>query len=166
MVHVLSTLFCWFALLHLSPSENSRRFNLEMDSVLWTRSTAASCTQLHGPTFASHLILGLAFQLGWAFPCPTWPAIVPRLRRAKKALLLQGDKLSSCQTFLAGPATTFVVQFQKHWNIPVCCLPKTYLSSHPQLASLSWGLYFCHYKHIPLTFKASSSLKSKMFNEK
>lgn len=51
--------------------------------------------------------------------------------------------------------------FRSTGNNPICCLPKTYLSSHPQLVGLSWGLNFCHYEHIPLTFKASSPLKAK-----
>lgn len=31
----------------------------------------AGCARLCGPPFASHLILGLAFQVGWALPCPS-----------------------------------------------------------------------------------------------
>lgn len=139
----LTSLFCWFALLHLSPGENSRRFNLDIGSVLWTQNTAWLCPAPWPHLYQSpHLKSCLPTWLVTSLPqhgqlqYPGWEG--PRIHS-----LLQGDKLSSCQTFLAGPTTTLLVQFQEHWNIPVCYLPKTYLSSHLRLAGLLWGHYKC-----------------------
>lgn len=120
MVPVLSPLLCWFALPHLSPSDKSRRFNLEMGFTREHVAQQPSRAQLCAPPWPVISSWSPAFQLGWAPPCRrTASYIVFRLRGAGKLALIQGDKLSSCQAFLAVPATTSVVQFQGHWNIPI-----------------------------------------------
>lgn len=151
MVHVLSPLLCWFALSHLSLSRQSRRFNLEMGSVLWTRSAAAWSCPAPWPHLCqfSHLEV-LPSNLAEHVPAPGLPATVSSgWEGPGKHSLLQGDKLGSCQPFLAGRAATCVVPFQEHWNSPICSLPQTALLPSP--TGLPQGLNCYHYKGIPLT---------------
>lgn len=100
----------------------------------------AGCARLRAPPLCQspHLRSCLPTWLGTSLPQHGQPES-PGCKGPRKHSLLQGDKLSSCQAFLTEPATTFVVQFQEHWNLTICCLPKTYLFPDPQLASLPWG---------------------------
>lgn len=122
----------------------------------------AGCTQLHGLTFASHLILGLAFQLGWTPPCPRMASHSLQAERGQESTHhYKVTNLAHAKPSWQSQPALLWCNFRSTGNNPICCLPKTYLSSHPQLVGLSWGLNFCHYEHIPLTFKASSPLKAK-----
>lgn len=117
--------------------------------------------QLQAPPLPVISSWRLAFPLGWTLPCPRLPATVSSgWRGPEKHTLPQGDKLSSRQAFLAGPATASVVRFQRHWMCQSALCPK-----HTSLPTLPWGLNCHHYRSTPW-LKDYPPLKSTVFSEK
>lgn len=156
----LSRMEKWLLFSHLCSADLSFLTSLQVRSpgdLIWR--WALHCehatqqpgrAQLHGPTFASHLILKpcLPTWLGTFLP-QTASDSVFRLREAEKHALLPGSELSCCQAFLARPAPTSVVRFQEHWDFPVCT--QTDLASYRPKWPIMRPELTPFYKCIPLT---------------
>ena len=106
--------------------------------------------QLRGPNFASHLILKscLPTWLGTFLPLDCQRPCL-QAERGRKARFATRWQIQLLPSLLAGPATTSVVQFQEHWDIPVCT--QTELSSHPPKWPIMRPELAPFYKCIPLT---------------
>lgn len=132
----------FLSLSHLSSSQKSGRFHLEMGSVLWTRSAVAWSCPAPWPRLCqlSHLAV-LPSNLAEHVPAPGLPATVsPGWGGPAKHSLLQGDKLAHANPSWQGEPPLVLYHFRS-----------TETALLPPPTGLPQGLDCYHYKAILVT---------------
>lgn len=165
MAPVLSPLFCRLVLPHLSPSEKSRRFNLEMGFTLWTCHTAAWSCPAPWPHFcqSSHLEV-LPSNLAGHFPAPRLPATVSSgWERQKSTLCYKVTNSAIAKPSWQGQLPLLWCNFRST-GIPQSVPKQTSPPTTP--SGRSWGLNLHHSINVSLWLKASFPIRKQNIHGK